>query len=189
MADSARGQVASGALFLLYPVAVFIGLHYLDPRWLALLLVIAAGWRLLAARASGRSHSAGLAPLAIAALCATVITFTTGSPHGLLLYPVMVNAVLLTLFATSLLRPPSAIETLARLREPHLPPQAVRYTRRVTQVWTLFFAINGAIALVTIFLDRHWWVLYNGFVAYLLMGALLAGEWLVRRRVRGTLHG
>ena len=28
------------------------------------------------------------------------------------------------------------------------------------------------------------WALYNGLIAYLLMGALFAGEWLVRGRVR-----
>jgi len=188
MVDGAGGRVISGALLLLYPVAVFIGLRHLDPRWLAALLVVAAGWRLAGARSS-RQARAGLTALAIAALCATAITFATGSPHGLLLYPVMVNGVLLAVFATSLARPPSAIETLARLREPDLPPEAILYTRRVTQLWTLFFTVNGAIALATVFVDRHWWVLYNGLIAYLLMGALLAGEWLVRRRVREGTHG
>jgi uncharacterized membrane protein len=27
------------------------------------------------------------------------------------------------------------------------------------------------------------WALYNGLLAYLLMGAMFAGEWLVRRKV------
>lgn len=187
MADRAKVPLISGALFLLYPVAVFIGLRYLDPRWLALLLIIAAGWRLI--RAGGLGTGFGPAPLMAAAVCATVITLVTGSSHGLLLYPVLVNGVLLVLFATSLARPPSVIETLARLREPDLPPQAVRYTRQVTQVWTLFFAVNGTIALITVFLDRQWWVLYNGLIAYLLMGALMGSEWLIRRRVRGSIHG
>ena len=30
-----------------------------------------------------------------------------------------------------------------------------------------------------------WWTLYNGLIAYLLMGLLFAAEWLVRQRVRG----
>ena len=41
------------------------------------------------------------------------------------------------------------------------------------------------------------WALYNGLLAYFAMGALMGGEWLVRRRVRarvaadaqGAAHG
>lgn len=176
-----------GLLLLLYPLAVFTGLRHFDPRWLALLLVAAAAWRLFLYR----RQRTGLAtlPLLAAALCATILTLATGSSYGLLLYPVMVNAVLLTLFVTSLLRPPSIIETLARWREPDLPPRAVDYTRKVTGVWAVFFALNGAIALVTVFLDPYWWTLYNGLIAYLLMGLLMSVEWLIRRRVRGAAHG
>lgn len=186
MADSTQASLVSGALVLLYPAAVFIGLHHLDPRWLALLLVAVAGWRLLGT--GDRGASFGPVPLLVSAVCATAITFITGSSYGLLLYPVMVNAVLLTVFAVSLLRPPSIIESLARLREPDLPPQAVAYTRRVTQVWLLFFAVNGTIGLVTVFLDQRWWALYNGLIAYLLIGALMGSEWLIRRRVRRDSH-
>lgn len=183
MADRTTVQLASGALFLLYPVAVFIGLHYLDPRWVALVLVAIAGFRLLGGR------RAGFAPLALAAavLGATAVTFVSGSAYGLLLYPVMVNALLLVIFAASLVRPPSVIETLARLTEPDLPQEAIRYTRRVTLVWVAFFAVNGSIALATVYLDRHWWVLYNGLIAYVLMGLLFAAEWLVRKRLIDTL--
>jgi uncharacterized membrane protein len=48
----------------------------------------------------------------------------------------------------------------------------------------VFLGINGALAVYTAFYaSREIWALYNGFVAYLLMGALFAGEWLVRRHV------
>lgn len=186
-AGNRKASLAGGLLLLFYPLAVFIGLRYLDPRWLALILVAAACWRLFLYR--HRRTGIATLPLLVAALGATVLTLTTGSSYGLLLYPVMVNGVLFTLFVSSLLRPPSAIETLARLQEPDLPPQAVRYTRKVTQIWAAFFAINGGIALATVFLDPYWWTLYNGLIAYLLMGTLMAAEWLVRRRVRRAAHG
>src|SRR5215831_7157009 len=48
------------------------------------------------------------------------------------LYPVLMNVVLLGVFAASLRRGPSVVERLARMREPDLPPRAVAYTRRVT---------------------------------------------------------
>src|SRR5690606_36147533 len=93
------------------------------------------------------------------------------------LYPVLVNAVLLCAFAASLWRPPSVIERLARLAEPNLPAEGVRYTAAVTRVWCAFFVLNGAAALYTaLFTDERAWALYNGLVAYMLMGALLLGE-------------
>ena len=57
--------------------------------------------------------------------------------------------VMLAVFAVSLRFPPSAVERIARLSDPDLPPQGVAYTRRVTQVWCGFFVFNGAAALAT----------------------------------------
>lgn len=76
------------------------------------------------------------------------------------------------------------VERLARLREPNLPPEGVRYTRKVTLVWCGFFVGNGTMALFTVLQgDMHLWTLWNGMVAYILMGMLMAAEWLVRQRV------
>ena len=95
---------------------------------------------------------------------------------------------MLALFGASLVRPPSAVERLARLSDPDLPPVAVVYTRRVTQVWCVFFALNGGMALATaLWASDAVWTLYNGFIAYVLIGALAGVEWLVRRRVRGRI--
>jgi uncharacterized membrane protein len=78
----------------------------------------------------------------------------------------------------------SVIERLARLREPDLPPAGVLYTRRVTQIWCVFFIVNGAIALFTaLHGDMQIWTLWNGLLSYFLMGTLMAGEWLIRRRI------
>jgi uncharacterized membrane protein len=105
------------------------------------------------------------------------------------LYPVLVNAVLLGVFAYSLIFPPSMIERFARMSEPNLPAQAIGYTRRVTQIWCVFFGINGAIALMTaLCASPAIWTLYNGLIAYLLMGLLLAGEYVIRRRFKRQLH-
>jgi uncharacterized membrane protein len=105
------------------------------------------------------------------------------------LYPVLVNAVMLSLFSYTLISPPSMIERLARLREPELPLQAIVYTRRVTQVWCGFFVLNGAIALATaLWASAAVWSVYNGIIAYLIMGLLFGGEYLVRRRVKRRSH-
>lgn len=105
--------------------------------------------------------------------------------HQLLLfYPVVVNAVMLAVFGGSLWSSMPIVERSRRLREPALADTGVRYTRRVTQIWCAFFIINGGIALFTALRgDMSLWTAWNGMLSYLLMGTLMAGEWLVRRRV------
>ena len=76
--------------------------------------------------------------------------------------------------------------SLARLSEPDLPDVAIAYTRKVTLVWCAFFLVNGGIALATaLWGTEAQWTLYNGGIAYVLMGLIAAVEWLVRKRVRG----
>lgn len=164
---------------LAYPLIVYFSLSRLEPRWLALLLFGLALMRLAVRRTAVTWGCAG------GALLLAMFSGIGNAWLPLKLYPVGANAVMLVLFAASLAHPPSAIERLARLREPDLPPVAVAYTRRVTQVWCLFFAFNGALALVTaLWASSAVWTLYNGFISYCLIGALMAAEWLIRRRVR-----
>ncbi|MDR1349407.1 MAG: hypothetical protein LBJ59_01250 [Zoogloeaceae bacterium] len=106
------------------------------------------------------------------------------SSLSLQFYPVLVNLMFLLLFALSLTQEQSLIERLARRFEPDLPESGARYTRRVTQAWCLFFIVNGAISLWSIHAGEKIWALYNGLIAYLLMGLMFIGEWLIRRRVR-----
>lgn len=116
-------------------------------------------------------------------LCTLSILFK--NHQALMYYPVTVNVTLLAVFSYSLYRPPSVIEQLARLQTPDLSPYGQRYTFRVTQVWCLFFILNGTIALLTTLSgDVNLWAWWNGFISYLLIGLLFAGEWCVRRRVQ-----
>lgn len=162
-----------------YPLLVFFGLGYFEPRTLALLLAGLAVARALGSRDRfwWWAAAAGLLLAAVSALANEALP--------LKLYPVLVNAVLLMVFGASLRHPPSMVERLARLREPNLDAHGVAYTRRVTQVWCGFFMLNGGIALVTCLRgsDRAW-ALYNGLISYGLIGLLMGGEWLVRRHVR-----
>jgi len=69
-----------------------------------------------------------------------------------------------------------------------LPAGGVAYTRKVTIMWCAFFVANGLAALATaLWASNEVWLLYNGLVSYLLMGALFAGEWLVRRRIKARM--
>lgn len=172
---------------LAYPLIVYLCLGHFEPRWLAVLLVALALVRL------GVGRTAATWGIAGAALVLAAFTWFGNAWMPLKLYPVGVNAFMLALFGASLVHPPSAVERLARLREPNLPAEATVYTRQVTQVWCVFFALNGLVALATaLWASDEVWTLYNGFIAYALMGTLAGIELLVRRRVRGrmrTSHG
>lgn len=166
-------------LTVLYPLGVYLAMGHVAPQWLAVLLVLLAMLRAVMTRQRfWWAVAGGAAVLAAAA-------WWQGDALAVKLYPVLVNAVMLAVFAASLRYPPSVVERLARLSEPDLPPSGVRYTRRVTAVWCFFFVGNGAIAAYTAaFSTDAVWALYNGLIAYGLMGCLMGAEWLVRQRVR-----
>ncbi|MFL9964694.1 hypothetical protein PQR02_27230 [Paraburkholderia sediminicola] len=109
--------------------------------------------------------------------CASAAIVVTDSELLLRLYPSLVNLGLLIAFGATLVRGPSMIEKFARLGNPDLPPGAVRHTRRVTQAWCAFFVLNGAFSAYTaLYWGRASWSLYNGAIAYGLIGVLLVAE-------------
>jgi uncharacterized membrane protein len=169
---------------MLYPLAIWLGQGQLEPRFLAGLLLFVALARLHTLKV-GQGGAWWLG--AILLLFALAIWSNALLP--LKLYPVLVNTAMLGLFGYSLIAPPTMIERFARVREWDLPAQAIVYTRHVTQVWCFFFAVNGVIALGTaVWASPAVWLLYNGLIAYLLMGLLFAGEYCVRRHFKRRLH-
>lgn len=169
---------------LLYPLVIWFGHGQVEPRWLALLLLIAIATRLPALKISrvARWSVAGALVLAAVAVWGNALL-------PLKLYPVLVNCSLLAVFAYSLVSPPSIIERMARLRDPALPIAAVVYTRRVTQIWCVFFVMNGSIALATaLWASEAVWSLYTGVIAYILMGLLFGIEFLFRIRFKRLHH-
>lgn len=177
-------NLAFAALTISYPLAIWLLGSRVEPRWLALSLVLVGALRLAA---SGQKKWVGLA-LGAFALAAITGVFNVGWP--LRWYPVFVNAALLVLFGVTLKQGPPMVERLARLREPELPPHAIAYTRKVTLAWCGFFAVNGSVAAVTALwgTDRQW-ALYNGGIAYALMGLFGGAEYLVRLRVKRQHEG
>ncbi|MBI3897946.1 MAG: hypothetical protein HY308_06575 [Gammaproteobacteria bacterium] len=180
MAWSAAVRAAS---LVLYPLAVYFALEYVEVRYLGIALLVVL---LLRHRRQARTFMAGLewagpALISIVGVFAALVWWTNNELL-LRLYPALLNAVTLSLFAFTIYRPPSMIERFARLEQPELPPDGVRYTKRLTWVWCGFLTANGSIAVYTaLFMSREAWALYNGLIAYILMGALLLGERVFRR--------
>lgn len=171
-------------LTLCYPLAIWFLGDRVEPRWLALSLVLLGALRLAA---TGQRLWVGLA-LGAFTLAAITGVFNVGWP--LRWYPVFVNGSLLMLFGVTLFRPPSMVERLARMTEPKLPAHAVEYTRKVTAAWCVFFVVNGTIAAATcIWGTDGQWALYNGGLAYGLMGLFAGAEYLIRLRVKAGRIG
>ncbi|UJF23663.1 hypothetical protein L0B52_04710 [Suttonella sp. R2A3] len=163
------------ALTLSYPFLWYFGQQHGYLRLLSILMLLVCAargwfaqimfWRLVA-------WTGALFFALIAAL---------DTPLLMMAYPLLVNTAMLVIFAASLCHPPSVIERLARIKEADLPAAAVRYTRRITQMWCAFFVCNGLMIIVLMWLNRpSWWTLYTGVIAYILMGILFIGEWLFR---------
>ncbi len=167
---------------LAYPFIVFFGFQHVSPRVLAGVLIALWAARL----ASGRlRETAATVWMGIASIGFAAWVWIGGDADQLRWYPVLCSGLLLGVFAMSLYRGMPVAERLARLREPTLSPRAIWYTRQVTRAWCLFFALNSVIAAATA-LWGSWlvWSVYNGLIAYLIIGLLFAVEYLVRMRFR-----
>ena len=177
-----------GMVLLAYPFVVWWGLHQGELIWLCLALGLLFALRLLPQPVRWREMAALSRLLAGVGLLLCCLCLLCRRADLLLYYPVLVSGSLLALFGWSLWQPMTLVERIARLQEPQLPPAAIRYTRQVTRIWCGFFIFNGVIASATIWHgDLALWSLYNGLLSYLLMGTLMAGEWLVRQRVRARI--
>jgi uncharacterized membrane protein len=65
-----------------------------------------------------------------------------------------------------------------------LTPQELRYTRRVTAAWALFFLlITGATFGLFLFTPLRIWSLFANFCVLPLIGLMFVAEYAVRRRV------
>lgn len=168
---------------LIYPGLVYFGRDIISPFTFIVLVLALIGLRVLTAGTeTARQWRIPLIFVGVAVLGLAFLDL----PLAVLSYPVLMSLAVAALFGFTLLSPPSLIERFARLREPALSPEGVAYCRTVTMVWMVFGILNGAVAGGL----AHWgslemWGLWTGLISYLLMGALFAGEIVVRHRVRG----
>jgi uncharacterized membrane protein len=185
------GKILAVSATVAYPFAVLACLLVFkaSARGLGLCLLAVGALNFLAlGGGKGLDRARGWGGLALSLVLVALVLATDNAAFAKI-YPVLVSLVLLTVFAFSLLKPPTMIFRLASLRDKSLrEPGAARdkaetYCRKVTLVWCCFFVANGAVSLYTaLWADPLVWTLYNGFLSYALIGALLLGEVLVRRR-------
>nr|WP_294527556.1 hypothetical protein [uncultured Rhodopila sp.] len=164
---------------LVYPFLVYFGLSRLPPGVLVL-----AGLALIGVRMAAMPSAANAVAL-LAAGTALAGLLRLSPDRAVLAYPVVISLATAAIFSLSLVRPPTVVERIARLRELELPPEGITYCRKVTVVWALFLTGNAMVSMSTALWGTiAQWTLWNGLISYLLMGLLFTGEMVVRRTVR-----
>lgn len=90
------------------------------------------------ARALTGKRQPGSLWMAVVAIVFCLLLALFDSPALLRWYPVLISSFMLVLFGSSLTFGPPIVERLARVREPQLPAEGIRYTRQVTVAWSVF---------------------------------------------------
>jgi uncharacterized membrane protein len=174
--------VLNGLLLAAYPVAVYVGLTRFSARGLGSLLALLLLPGLVAKVRAARREDLLVAlrlPLSIITLLA--LAALLDDARFVFALPLLINLALLAQFWGSLRGTP-LVERFARMQQPELSPAQIRYCRRVTQVWCAFFVLNaGTSAALALWAPLAWWTLYNGLLAYGLIGLLAASEYVVRK--------
>ncbi len=195
---SPAGKIFFAALSVLYPVLVFCGLRFLglSPRKLSLVLLLLAAFHFFSMSKKGISRVSRIKEILFALFLVACggIAFALDNAVVLKFYPVLVNAGLLVFFGATLLRGPSLVFRLATLSDKRILHVAdrfyvERYCNRVTLAWCAFFVCNGLVALWTVLLaDERIWTLYNGLVAYVLIGIFFMLEYGIRKSKQARLN-
>lgn len=174
--------ILNGALFAVYPFAVYFGLTRLSARGVGLVLAgLLLPSLLLRVRGTKREHLSAVLPLPLTVLALVLIGAAFDDARLVMSLPVVISTVLLLHFGGSLRSVP-IVERFARMQSESLSAAQVRYCRTVTMVWCVFFVLNGSTAaLLALFAPLAVWAAYTGAGAYVLMGLLGATEYIVRK--------
>lgn len=164
-----------GLLIACYPLIIYLLLSY-QIAWLGAALMFGIiVWKL--------QHRNNWLWWTIALLVGALLSARLfGIDAMLKMSPLLIHSSLFTIFIQSLNTTPM-IERFARLDfGDALPPGIAAYCKKLTILWTIFFAANTAGCVwLAIWGNDATWVLYNGLIVYLLIGTLLLGEYLWRR--------
>lgn len=96
------------------------------------------------------------------------------------IYPVLMNFIFLCVFFSSLFAKETIIQKIAKVMDGKLEEPVKTYTRNLTYIWVVFLFANFSVSAITLFLPDKFWVVYNGFVSYFLVGTIFVVEYVIR---------
>jgi len=166
-------KILGGLVAITYPIAVFIALRYnFSVRMLGLILVCMVLITLVRHKDMW---------LGICGVILGILSFASDKKIFLKLYPVFMNAMVCMMFWVSLRTVP-LVQRFAEKMKYKMDDDSKKYVRRVTIVWAVFMGINTLVSLATVFMSDWIWTLYNGLISYCLIGTMIIGEYIVRKR-------
>jgi len=179
-------QLAAGAavvvLAFVWPLLSETLVELLGVRALAAALVFVSAASLLVV---GRALPAGIAlggfdSLALLAL--VLASAASGERVFLLLVPAWLQIALARMFWRSVRDGESIFERVAFGIQPYAPDFIRPYCRKSTSAWAGFFLLNALlIAALACFGPLAWWRNFTGWIMWLAMGSLAAGDYVVRK--------
>ncbi len=179
----ARRKVVAGALMLLYPLVVHTAVVYDQIAIASISLLVISVVATVIAFSRASEHRGVLVFMFGLLAVLSLLNLITSTRYALYLMPILINLLMLAVFASSLWpgREP-LITVFHRLTvNRDIDPVLVTYTRRLTWVWAMLFAAMAlASAALAIFSPLAVWSLFTNFLNYLFVLALLVGEYFFR---------
>ncbi len=178
-----------------YPMAFYAGVTHWSLRGASIVLLVFLAptvWARL--RRFDRSHlrPGDMATMALVPVLAAVLVGVGAALNHLgfaLFVPPAIHVLLLLAFGPTLATDRPMVERFARLQHADLSHDERAWCRRWTWIWSAFFAgnlvLSSALA-IGVLRDggEQWlflWTLYNGVIAYALIGTLVSVEWMLRK--------
>jgi len=187
-------RVVCSAILAIYPFLIifFLLIQKFPVRIFSLVIIVLALLEFIiriSKRKSDKKHDSNLWKSLIL-LVIGVLCLITNTSMAYKLFPIFINILLLFTFGITLFQPPSMIYRFAVLADKTIPESSgakkiAAYCYKVTVLWVVLFAVNGSIAAATVFFGSDLiWIIYNGGVSNVLVGALFVGEFIVRKFVQ-----
>lgn len=163
---------------MLYPFLIYFGLAQFSARFFGLVLAAIVVFRV--SQLDRKDQIRFLLP-ALIAFAYTLFVALTNSEVALRFYPVMVNLLMLYVFASSHSDELTVIERIASRVNASKDEHATPYLRKLNLIWSIFFALNAIVSGYTAYYrSLEEWALYNGLISYLLVALLFGLELLFR---------
>lgn len=168
-----------GLVTVTYPFVVYYGLSHYGPSVFAVFLFILLLLRLVI-KGSYHEPSQWLQLVVVGGFC--LIVAIVNSEQMLRFYPVLMSLGFSALFAFSLKSKTSLIERFAKMAGQDYPERAIGYMRNLTKVWAALLFLNAVVSAYTACcVSLKYWTLYNGLLAYFLLGGFALGELIFRQ--------
>lgn len=160
-------------LMFLYPFIVFYALYSgISLKIISLLLIAIIGFNFL----KFKSYI-----ILFTGTLLSVLLFIYQNALFAKLYPVFMNLNISILFFISLFKKP-LITAFAEKMGYKITPQVFIYTKKATIAWGIFMLVLTLFSIMTVFTSDYVWIIFNGFISYILIALMFLIEFIIRKR-------